>query len=104
MKEITPTELKTKLDANEDVQLIDVREPYEAEACSIGGELIPMGDVMGNLDKIRKEGTVVVHCKSGGRSGAIINALERQGYSNLINLKGGIFAWVDEVDPSLEKY
>lgn len=104
MKEITPTELKAKLDANEDLQLIDVREQYEADICSIGGDLIPMGEMMTDLDKVRKEGTVVVHCKTGGRSGAVISALEGQGYSNLINLKGGIFAWIDEVDPTLEKY
>jgi len=104
MKEITPNELKLKLDANEEVQIIDVREPYEANICEIGGLLIPMSEVMMNLNQIRKDVDVIVHCRSGGRSGAIVQALERKGYNNLINLKGGILAWADQVDTSLEKY
>jgi sulfur-carrier protein adenylyltransferase/sulfurtransferase len=105
MKEITPLELKRMLDANEDVQIIDVREPYEVDICSIGADLIPMGDILENLEKVRKDVKVVVHCRSGARSGAIIQTLESQhGYTELYNLKGGILAWADEVDNSLEKY
>ncbi len=104
MKEVTPIELKQMFDSKEDIQVIDIREPYEADICTIGGELIPMGDVMANLDKIRKDTKVVMHCRSGGRSGALIQALERQGFENLYNLRGGILAWADEVDNALEKY
>lgn len=93
------------LDSKEDFQLIDVREPHEYEICNLGGELIPMNEVPSNLDKISKDKTVVVHCRSGARSGNIIQYLESNyGYSNLYNLKGGILAWADEIDPEMPKY
>ena len=104
MKEITVSELKALRDNNADHQLIDVREEHELEICQIGGEHIPMGDVMDNLDKIAKDKQVVIHCRSGARSGAICQALESQGYNNVYNLKGGIIAWANEIDPSLPKY
>ena len=104
MKEVTVSELKQMMDNKEDFQLIDVREPHEADIAQIGGELIPMGEVMANLDKISKDKKVVVHCKAGGRSGAIVNALQSQGYNNVYNLKGGILAWSNEIDPSVPKY
>jgi sulfur-carrier protein adenylyltransferase/sulfurtransferase len=105
MKEITVSELKSMMDENKDYQLIDVREPYEAEICSIGGELIPMAEVPSNIEKISKNKPVIIHCKSGGRSGNIVNFLESQfGFDNLYNLKGGILAWSDQIDPSLPKY
>ncbi len=104
MKEITVQELKQLKDSKADFQLIDVREPHEVEICEIGGELIPMGEVMDNLDKISKTKQVVVHCKAGGRSGAICNALEAHGYTNVYNLKGGILAWANEIDSSVTKY
>jgi len=105
MKEITATELKAMKDNKEDFQLVDVREPHEAEICEIGGELIPMGEVMDNLEKISKTKKVIFHCRSGARSGAITQALESQvGYNNVYNLKGGIIAYADEVDSGLTKY
>jgi adenylyltransferase/sulfurtransferase len=105
MKEKTVEQLKQMLDSKEDFQLIDVREPHEYEICNLGGELIPMNEVPSNLDKISKDKTVVVHCRSGARSGNIIQYLESNyGYSNLYNLKGGILAWADEIDPEMPKY
>ena len=105
MKEVTPQELKKLLDAKSNIQLIDVREPHEAEIATIGGEIIPMGEVMSNLNKISKDKKVIVHCRSGARSGAIIQALESQhGFSNLYNLKGGILAYADQIDQNLVKY
>jgi sulfur-carrier protein adenylyltransferase/sulfurtransferase len=104
MKEITVSELKKMRDEKHDFQLIDVREEHELEICEIGGEHIPMGDVMENLDKVSKTKQVVIHCRSGARSGAICQALETQGYSNVYNLKGGIIAWANEIDTSLTKY
>lgn len=104
MKEVTVQELKQKLDNNEDFQLIDVREPHEAEIAQIGGKLIPMGEVMDHLDEISRTKPVIIHCRSGARSGAIVQALEKQGYTNLYNLKGGILAWANEIDPSVPKY
>lgn len=104
MKEITVQELKEMMDAQADFQLIDVREEMEYDHCNIGGELIPMGSVMAHLDKIAKDKKVVIHCKSGGRSGTIVQMLTAQGYHNLYNLKGGILAWSDQIDPSIPKY
>jgi adenylyltransferase/sulfurtransferase len=104
MKEITVQELKKMRDEKKDFQLIDVRETYEYEVSQIGGELIPMGEVMANLDKISKDRMVVIHCRSGGRSGTIVSVLESMGYENVYNLKGGILAWVAEIDPSLPTY
>ena len=105
MKEVTVKELKAMLDNKEDFQLIDVREQHESDICTIGGKLIPMGEVMDNLDQVSKNKKVVVHCRSGKRSGAIIQALEaHHGYTNLYNLQGGILAYADEIDPSLTKY
>lgn len=105
MKEVTPIELKKMQDSKEDFILIDVREPHEAEIASIGGKLIPMGTVMEHLDEIPKDKKVVMHCRSGARSGSVVQALEQKaGYTNLYNLKGGILAYADQVDPSLMKY
>lgn len=102
MKEITPQELKRMQDAREEFQLIDVREPYEAQICSIGGTLIPMGEIVERLTEIRKDVPVVVHCRSGARSSAVINALSsRYGFTNLINLKGGILGYGREVDDGM---
>ncbi len=104
MKEITVSELKKMLDSSVDFQLIDVREEHETDIASVGGELIPMGEVMDNLDKISKDKKVVIYCRSGNRSGVIVQALEAQGYSNVYNLKGGILAWATEIDTAMAKY
>lgn len=104
MKEISVSELKRKIDSGENYQLIDVREPYEADICTMGGELIPMGMVMDSLDKVRKDVPVYVHCRSGKRSAAIVQALEANGYSDVYNVAGGILAWADEIDPAMPKY
>lgn len=102
MKEITVLELKAMMDSKEDFVLIDVREEYEFDAANIGGKLIPMGDVMDKSGEIPKDKTVVIHCRSGKRSATVINALEQNfGYTNLINLKGGIMAWAAEIDSTL---
>lgn len=105
MKEVTVQELKEMMDNNEDFQLIDVRESHEYDIANINGELIPLNQVPFAEDKIAKDKKVVVHCRSGARSGQAIKALEqRYGYDNLYNLKGGILAWADEIDPEMEKY
>ncbi|MCW3076269.1 MAG: naoX [Bacteroidetes bacterium] len=98
IKEITVQELKDLKDSNADYQLIDVREEYEFDEANLHGELIPMGEVMDNVDKISKEKKVIVHCRSGKRSASVIQALEAQhGFKNLYNLKGGILAYIDEI-------
>ena len=103
MKEITVQELKQKIDNKEDFQLIDVREEYEYETGNLNGMLIPMGHVFDQFERISKEKTVIVHCKSGRRSAVIIAELEkRYGYTNLYNLKGGILAYANEIDSSVK--
>lgn len=104
MKEITVSELKKLKDEKADFQLIDVREEHEVEIAHIGGEHIPMGEVMENLDKISKNKQVIVHCRSGARSAAICQALEKEGFTNVYNLKGGIIAYGNEIDPSIPKH
>ncbi len=104
MKSISVSELKARLDKGDDIQVIDVREQMEYDICNIGGELIPMGEIMENLDKISRDKDVVIHCRSGGRSGSIVQMLDSKGFTNLHNLTGGILAWADEIDPSMPKY
>lgn len=105
MKEKTVEELKAMIDAGEDFQLIDVREPHEFEICNLKGELIPMNDVPNNIDKISRTKPVVIHCRSGARSGRIVQYLEQnEGFDNLYNLAGGILAWADEIDNDMPKY
>ncbi len=105
MQEITVRDLKAMIDANEDFQLIDVREPYERDIATIGGESIPLGVVPANADKFSRDKKVIVYCRSGKRSGTAIEELEQEhGFTNLYNLVGGILAYADEIDPSLTKY
>jgi rhodanese-related sulfurtransferase len=104
MKEIGPKELKTMKDAKEDFQLIDVREAGEIAVSSLGGLHIPMGDVLGRVNEIAKDKKVIIHCRSGKRSAAVIQALEAEHkFTNLYNLRGGILAYADEVDPSIAR-
>jgi adenylyltransferase/sulfurtransferase len=102
--QITVKELKRRIDAGEDVQLIDVREPYEYQIAQIGGKLIPQNDVPQRLGEIDRDREVVVHCKSGGRSQRIAEFLKQSGYPRVANVAGGILAWSDEIDPKLPKY
>jgi molybdopterin/thiamine biosynthesis adenylyltransferase/rhodanese-related sulfurtransferase len=102
--QISVKELKRRIDAGEDVQLIDVREPYEFQIAQIGGKLIPQNDVPNRLAEINRDREVVVHCKSGGRSQRIAEYLKQSGYPNVSNVAGGILAWADEIDSKVQKY
>jgi adenylyltransferase/sulfurtransferase len=102
--QITVKELKRRIDAGEDVQLIDVREPYEVQIAQIGGKLIPQNDVPQRLSEIDRDREVVVHCRSGARSQRIAEVLKQAGYPKVVNLAGGILAWSDEIDPKVQKY
>lgn len=105
MKEITVQELKKLKDTGADFQLIDVREPHEFDICNLEGELIPMSEIPYNVDKIAKDKQVVIHCRSGKRSGDMLLWLEKNhGFNNLYNLKGGILAWAKEIDPEMTQY
>jgi len=102
--QITVKELKRRIDSGEDVQLIDVREPYEYQIAQIGGKLIPQNDVPNRLGEIDRDREVVVHCRSGARSQKIAEFLKQQGYARVANVKGGILAWSDEIDQRVQKY
>ena len=106
MQEITATELKARLDAGNDIQLIDVRQPDEYAFAKIeGARLIPLGTIMSRMDELDESKETVIHCKMGGRSARAIEALQQSGYKgNLANLVGGITAWSNDVDPSVPKY
>lgn len=105
VKSVTVKELQQLLDSEEDVQVIDVREDYEYEIVNISAELIPLGQIETQVDKIASDKKVVVHCRSGKRSADAIELLEKKyGFKNLYNLEGGILAWADEIDTSLPKY
>ncbi len=104
-KEMTVEELKQKIDAKEDFFLLDVREPHEIDICKIAESVvIPMGEVQDRLAEIPKDKQVVVQCRSGARSGKITGFLKTQGYTNVINLEGGILAWAEKIDPSMASY
>lgn len=105
MKEVTVQELKKLIDSKADFQLIDVREPHEFDICNLGGELIPQAEVPHNVDKISKTKQVIIHCRSGARSGNMVQWLEKNhGMTNLYNLKGGIKAWATEIDTTMPTY
>ena len=93
------------MDSGEDFQLVDVREPHEHQFTNIGGELIPMGSIVGESDKIEKNKKVVIYCRSGNRSANVVKALEQKfGFNNLYNLKGGVLEWSDKIDSNIKKY
>ena len=105
MQTITVEELKELKDKGEEFTLIDVREEHEYEDANLDGILIPLGSILDHLDQIPKEGNVIMQCRSGGRSGNAIKLLEqREGYTNLKNLEGGILAWKDKFDPDMNVF
>jgi adenylyltransferase/sulfurtransferase len=106
MEEISSTELKKRLDAGDDLQIIDVREDNEVALGTIpNAKHIPLAQVLGRMNELEPDRETVVYCKMGGRSARAIDALQRSGFSGkLINLRGGIIGWSTEVDPSLPRY
>lgn len=104
MKEITVHELQKMIENNEDFQLIDVRESFEYEVSNLNGLHIPLGGILLETEKIASDKPVIVQCRSGKRSAQAIHLLEQEGFDNLANLKGGILAWKEEIDPSIEVY
>jgi rhodanese-related sulfurtransferase len=98
--DITVTELKAKMDANEDFLLLDVRETYEYEMYNIGGKLIPLGFVIESIPSLEEYKTkeIVVHCRSGMRSDTAKSWLAERGFTNVRNLLGGVLAWQEAFD------
>ncbi|MCK5370131.1 MAG: molybdenum cofactor biosynthesis protein MoeB, partial [Cyclobacteriaceae bacterium] len=103
--EITVKELKLILDNQEDISLIDVRESWEKEIADIGGKLIPLGTIEDNLENIPKNKKTIIYCRTGRRSSEAISLIaSKHNIENIYNLKGGIYAWVDEIDCTIQKY
>jgi adenylyltransferase/sulfurtransferase len=102
--EITPKQLKQRLDRGDDIYILDVREPHEYQICNLNGHLIPLGDLPKRVSELDSSREIVAHCRSGKRSGEAVEFLTKAGFHKIWNLKGGILAWSDEVDPSVPKY
>jgi adenylyltransferase/sulfurtransferase len=102
---ISPAELRAKFDRKDKFVLVDVREPFEYEICNIpGSKLIPLGELPARLSELDSADDIVLHCKVGGRSAKALRVLQEAGFRKLSNLRGGIDAWADEVDPSVPRY
>ena len=102
--QISVRELKQRLDAGEDLFILDVRAPFEYQIANIGGKLIPMYEVPQRLAEIDRDREIVVHCKLGISSQHVAEFLAQQGYANVKNLAGGIRAWAEQIDPKVQKY
>ena len=102
--EITPRELKSRLDRGDDLFILDVREPHEFQICNLNGQLIPLGDLPRRVHELDSSREIVAHCRSGKRSAEAVDFLRKAGFRKILNLKGGILAWSDEVDPTVPKY
>jgi adenylyltransferase/sulfurtransferase len=103
--EITVTELKAKLDAGDNLFVLDVREPHEYDIARLEGTtLIPLGQLPSRVNELNTADDIVVHCKSGMRSAKAVGFLQKAGFQKVKNLKGGILAWSDQIDPSVPKY
>ena len=101
----TVEELKTRIDRADPFLLLDVREPREFEICRIPGSvLIPLGELPTRLSELAGRDDIIVHCKSGVRSGKAVRLLHEAGHAGARNLEGGILAWIDRIDPTLPKY
>ena len=102
--EITPRELKQRQERGDDLFVLDVREPHEYQICNLNGYLIPLGDLPKRVSELDSSREIVAHCRSGKRSADAVDFLRKAGFRKIWNLKGGILAWSDEVDPSVPKY
>jgi adenylyltransferase/sulfurtransferase len=102
--DMTPEELKRRLDAGEDLFVLDVREPNEYQIANLGGYLIPLGDLPKRVNELDSSREIVAHCKMGGRSAKAVDFLRQAGFKKVRNLAGGINAWSEKVDPKVPKY
>lgn len=102
--EISVEELKRRLDAKDDLFILDVREPHEYKICNLNGHLIPLNDLPKRVHELDPSKEMVVHCRSGGRSARAVEFLRKAGFNRATNLAGGILAWADRIDPKIPKY
>ena len=101
---ISVEELKQKLDAREDIFILDVREPHEYQICNISGYLIPVGELPRRFSELDSTREIIAHCRSGVRSASAVKFLRSAGFDKVYNLSGGILAWADRIDPAMSKY
>lgn len=105
IKQITPVELKKRIDEGDDILLLDIREEVETKICKIEGSVhIPMQEIPSRLSELDMHRDIVIYCKSGERSSAVTNFLKNSGFSRVANLYGGTLSWADTVDPTMAKY
>ena len=104
IEDMTPEELKQRLDAGDDLFVLDVREPNEYQICNLGGHLIPLNDLPKRVSELDASREIVVHCKMGGRSAKAVDFLKQAGFTRVHNLAGGINAWAERIDPTMPKY
>jgi len=102
--EMQVEELKRRLDAGDDLFILDVREPHEYQICNLGGHLIPLKELPGRINELDSSREIVAHCKMGGRSAKAVQFLRQSGFTKVHNLAGGITAWADRIDPKVPKY
>jgi molybdopterin/thiamine biosynthesis adenylyltransferase/rhodanese-related sulfurtransferase len=102
--DITPEELKRRIDAGDDLFVLDVREPNEYQIANLGGYLIPLGDLPKRVNELDSSREIVAHCKMGGRSAKAVDFLRQAGFKKVRNLAGGITAWSEKIDPKVPKY
>ncbi len=105
--EMTPVELSQRLEQEQPLVLLDVREPHEweiADLPEVGQLRIPLAELMGRLDELDPEENLVIYCRSGARSGQAAHVLASRGFSRVFNLTGGLLRWRDDVDPDVPEY
>jgi adenylyltransferase/sulfurtransferase len=102
--EMQVEELKRRLDAGDNLFVLDVREPHEYQICNLGGHLIPLGDLPKRVNELDSSREIVAHCRSGVRSAKAVGFLQQAGFRKVHNLAGGILAWADRIDPKMPKY
>jgi rhodanese-related sulfurtransferase len=103
MHEVSVQELEALKDSNAEFFLLDVRDQWEFDECNLGGHLIPLVELPKRLNELDPNQHIIVHCQMGGRSSRATAFLQDQGFKQVSNLKGGIKAWISEIDPSLFK-
>lgn len=107
LPEISVTELDERLERGDPLSLVDVREPHEREIADlpeVGQLRIPLGQLLDRVSELDRELPVILYCRSGSRSGWATQELRALGLENVWNLKGGLLAWKDDVDPSIPAY
>jgi adenylyltransferase/sulfurtransferase len=104
VREISVQELEALRNAQADIFILDVRNPDEYAVCHLDGHLIPLKELPNRLDELNPNQQIIVHCHAGGRSRRATEYLIQQGFKNVYNLRGGITAWANEIDPKMPRY